>query len=96
MDEIRVPEHYRDVHWAGLAAGLERYINQRIPTGAFLRAVLENDLAEAIGRAASPSMIALPELLAFLQTEAPRGCWGSKAAVAAWLGERSPEDPFHG
>ncbi len=75
-----IPEHLRD--------GLEDYIKNRVETGGFLRAALENDLREALGRSDEISRFALFDIVSFLYNAAPSNCWGSPEKVAAWLGER--------
>jgi hypothetical protein len=69
-----------------LTAGLYRYLSQRIETGGFLRAVLENDLQEAIGRA-HPGLTLSPikALCTMIYTVFPPSAWGSREAVDAWL-----------
>lgn len=68
---------------------LERYIVSGIPTGGFLRAILENDLLAAVTAAANDEARAqLPCVVFFLFNEAPGQCWGSKEKVTAWLAER--------
>jgi len=66
--------------------GLNRYMTHRIPTGGFLRAVLENDLRGTVTRI-SP---AIPNstifiLVTLLNNYASAESWGSKEKVAAWL-----------
>jgi hypothetical protein len=78
-----VPEHL----WEGLI----EYITARRPTGEFLRAVLSNDLKEAVGRADDASGPALGALVRFLYNFCPAPCWGSPRAVKAWL--ENPEKP---
>ena len=80
MLETLVPENLR--------GALRRYIEFRIPPGDFLRAVLSNDLFEAVGRADMASLAALPNLVIWLHNYTPSGCHGSPAAFAYWL---SPE-----
>jgi hypothetical protein len=67
---------------------LSRYINDKIPTGGFLEAVLSNDLKEACGRADENNQRVLPEIVAFLYNEAPGTCWGSPERVKQWLNRR--------
>lgn len=64
---------------------LDRYAREGVPTGDFLRAVLENDLREAIGRADYINMQALPHIVAYCWNRLPSGCWGSPEAVKRWL-----------
>lgn len=69
-----------------LAAGLLRYRDQRIRTGGFLHAVLTNNLRDAIVRMnPDVTLEQLRGIVMFLNNEAPSTCWGSVAAVDAWL-----------
>jgi hypothetical protein len=68
-----------------LGDSFKRYIELRIPTGSFLRAVLENDLKEACGRADIYNQRILFEIVYWLYNEAPPDCWGSPEKVKAWL-----------
>ena len=70
-----------------LLEGLERYRDQRIPTGSFLRAVLENNLKEAVGRADTHSQLALCAITSWCYNNLPSNSWGSPEKVTAWLGE---------
>jgi hypothetical protein len=74
--ECHVPMHLRD--------GLVRYFSDGILPGSFLQAVLCNDLAQAILRAAPNGLSALPPLILFLQHYAPASAWGSRDLVLAW------------
>jgi hypothetical protein len=69
-------------------AGLVAYITSGRPVGDFLTAVLSNDLRAAVNRADHQNRHALPAYVAFLQSHAPDGCWGSAAAVTAWRAHR--------
>lgn len=53
--------------------------------GAFLQAVLENDLQGAIGRADPESLAGIKGIVAYVYNALPDKCWGSKENVAAWL-----------
>ena len=65
--------------------GLKRYVEHHIPTGDFLKAVLENDLTEAVARADDENQRVIPIYVSWLYNEAPSKCWGSPEAVRAWL-----------
>ncbi len=67
-----------------LVEGLKRYVDGGIPTGGFLRAVLENDFQQAARRADLMNERKLRQLAYFLD-ELPPACWGSKAKVEAWI-----------
>jgi hypothetical protein len=68
-----------------LIPGLERYVNQRIETGTFLRAVLENDLATALRHADDDSIENMRVIVGVVYNHVPSIAWGSKAKVRAWL-----------
>jgi len=68
--------------------GLKRYVEEHIPPGGFLRAVLENDLKEACARADDENLRVIPIYVAWLYKEAPNVCWGSKEKVHAWSAVR--------
>ena len=64
---------------------LDRYAKNRIPTGGFLRAVLANDLFEAIGRADLQNRYDIFEICSYVYNKIPSTCWGSYDTVEAWL-----------
>ena len=68
-----------------MMGGLLRYINNRIPPGDFLSAVLCNDLREACGMADDENLENIPAYIGYLYNEAPAPCWGSREKVQAWL-----------
>jgi len=65
---------------------LDRYINNKIPTGGFLHAVLSNDLAEACMRADSLNKHRLFEIVSYIYNNLPIDSWGSNEKVDKWLG----------
>lgn len=71
------PDHLRE--------SLDRYANDGVPTGGFLRAVLENDLLAAIGSADEINSLALPHIVAYVYNEMPAGAWGSPENVDRYL-----------
>ncbi len=77
IDYSRLPEH--------MQGGMKSYIEDRFPPGGFLRAVLENKLVEAFGRADQINAERLKDYASFLYNEAPSSCWGSEENVEAWL-----------
>lgn len=77
LHESRVPLNLHD--------GLIAYIINGRRTGQFLRAVLENDLAEACARADEECKYRLFDIVFFLYNYAPLGCWRSPASVAYWM-----------
>lgn len=67
-----------------LVDALVDYALQGYVPGAFLTALLENDLAAAVQYADHFSVRNFRELVVFLYTYAPGACWGSRAAVEQW------------
>jgi hypothetical protein len=74
-----------DVLPTHLQEGMRRYIEHGIETGGFLRAVLENDLAQASSRADPHAERALDRIFAFVREQVPPAAWGSPANVQAWI-----------
>ena len=64
---------------------IERYVNQRIPTGGFMEAVLSNDLVEACSRADNQNRYLLFDIVSYLYNNVPGACWGSRERVDRWL-----------
>lgn len=64
---------------------LERYHVSGIPTGGFLRAVLENNLMDAVGRADGTNVRYLPGIASYVYNQLPTGSHGSVARVAEWI-----------
>ena len=83
MVPIEIPTNVKE--------SLQRYAKQRIPTGDFLRAVLENDLMEAVGRADDFNRYRLFDICSYVYNEMPMSCHGSKEDVKNWLAERKAE-----
>ena len=73
-----------------MMGAVKRYIENRIPPGDFLTAVICNDLREAFGRADVINRAAMFEWISWFWNEAPHNCWGSPGAMKAWL---EPENP---
>ncbi len=65
--------------------GIWRYATDRLPPGSFVRAVLENNLMEAMGRADEMSLAGLFEIVRYVRWEIPSNCHGSPEKVTAWL-----------
>jgi hypothetical protein len=63
-----------------------RWIEDAIPPGNFLTAVLSNDLCEACGRADDTNQTLLFAYISWLYSQAPGGCWGSPERFQAWRG----------
>lgn len=72
-----VPAHIRD--------GIKFYIENRIPPGSFVTAVIRNDLRGAVGQADHINLQCLPTIVGWFYHCAPAPCWGSKEAMENWL-----------
>jgi len=72
-----------------LHEGLLAYILERREPGQFLRAVLRNDLLDAVMRMSPGSFEVLRAVVLFLFNHVPAPCWGSEARVVAWLADTS-------
>jgi len=70
---------------------IDNYIENGIPTGDFLRAVINNDLREACGRADDHNMWIIPVIVAYLYNECPAGCWGRSDSWERWIEEKRRE-----
>ena len=68
-----------------LIRGLERYQDDHIPTGSFLRSVLCGELFEAVLRADRDSEAHLAHITRWVMRELPAESWGSREKVNAWL-----------
>lgn len=78
------PEDARQYFPVSLRGGLERWITKGIMPGDFLKAVLENNLSKAIGRADETNIKYLPGIVTWLYNRAPSACWGSRERVQGW------------
>jgi hypothetical protein len=68
-----------------IVESLLRYWHDRTPTGDFLRAVLANDLTDAVYRADDTNVRCLAGIVRFIYEQLPHESWGSRAKVQAWL-----------
>ena len=73
----RIPER--------MHGGLTRWIEQGIPPGDFLQAVIKNDLAEACRRADDENQHLLFDYIKYFYNHAPPQCWGSEKNFKAWV-----------
>ena len=72
-----------------MMGGIQRYVEQHIPPGDFLSAVISNNLREAYGRADEENLANLPAYVAYFYNEAPSNCWGSPERLREWLALRA-------
>lgn len=64
---------------------LVEYLVVGCPVGGFLGAVIENNLAEAFGRADDRNRDAMYQYASCMYNEFPAGSWGSRDEMAAWI-----------
>jgi hypothetical protein len=76
-DYSRIPRQTIKTLEAWIAMG-------RHPDDPFCEAVVMNDLEATIARANKANFEALPQILLWLRQHAPRGSYGSPAALGAW------------
>lgn len=74
-----------------MRGGMRRYMEQRIPPGHFLTAVLSNDLMEACRRADDVNRYRLFDYCSWLYSYAPVGSFGSAENVRHWLTNQAKE-----
>ena len=83
---------YDDVNYdklpKSLQGGARHYIERGIIPGSFLRAVISNNLVEAVARADDNNLPRLKEIVLWWYNEAPGGCWGSEQKMEAWSTKR--------
>lgn len=77
-DEI--PEH--------MMHGLLDWIEHGV-SGDFIRAVMNNDLAEAVARADDTNVLLLPQYVKLVYNYFPAPCWGSIEKVQAWQDKKA-------
>ncbi len=71
-----LPEHCQ--------GGMRRYIEDGAMPGAFLQAVICNNLVEAYGQADDINTLLMRSYAMFLYNEAPTYSWGSKEIMESW------------
>lgn len=64
---------------------IQRYVKNHVKPGAFLQAVIRNDLFDAIGFADEENLKNLPAYAAYFYNETPSDCWGSREKMEKWL-----------
>lgn len=72
---------------------IDRYAEHKIPTGDFLKAVLENNLFEAMGRADTGAKANLEAIMTYIYNEIPYEAWGNPQKVRDWLQKEAENVP---
>lgn len=62
-----------------------RYLEEGIPPGGFLQAIIANDLKGAVGRADSENITRIGDYVTFFYNYAPSTSWGSQEKMDSWL-----------
>lgn len=88
MVDCGVPDHMHD--------GIILYLKDGIEPGNFMRAVLENNLMEAMGAADHINRGRMFNICQFMYSYAPSQSHGSRERVAAWLEARRQKQEAHG
>lgn len=65
---------------------IKSYVENGVPLGSFLTAVVSNDLKGAFLNADLENGRAMRDIVAWFYNEAPSGCWGSKKKHRLWGG----------
>jgi hypothetical protein len=76
----------------GLRGGAKRYIEEHIPPGDFLQAVICNKLKESFMCADENNTKRMWDIVNFFYNEAPGACWGSEEKMRAWCLLRKEEE----
>ena len=74
-----------------MRAAMELYVNEGIPPGSFLTAVICKELEMAIQRADSNNMWLIPLYYAWFHNEVTAECWGSSEKMRAWVNKKHAE-----
>lgn len=64
---------------------IDRYVEQKLRPGSFLRAVFNNDLTGAVANADRENKKVLTEIVKYCYNEIPSRCWGHNGAVEDWI-----------
>lgn len=86
-DYDQIPAHTMDA--------LNRYVNDGLPPGGFLTAVLENDLRGAVQRADDTNLPVIPIIVGYLYNRVPSHCWGGPGTVEEYC-EKVRDTRAHG
>jgi hypothetical protein len=70
---------------AHMIIGLADYIDNHIPTGGFLEAILSNDLIAACCKADNVNITRIHVYIAYLYNNAPSLCFGSPERYREWI-----------
>jgi len=78
IDYSTVPVDY-------MAGAVQRYIEQGIEPGSFMRALLSNDLRGAVSSADGMNIVHIPHWVVWMENNLPSVTWGSADRYDAWV-----------
>lgn len=76
---------YDSVPVGYMSGAVQRYVENRLEPGGFMRALLCNDLRGAVSRADGTNVARIPHWVVWLEENMPRGSWGSPEAYESWI-----------
>ena len=82
--DMYIPDRMQDI--------VDLYVDEGRVPGDFLKAVLVNDLKDAVGRADDENIKNIPAYIGYLYNECPGACWGSKENVIAWVKAKTGQE----
>lgn len=83
LDPALCPIHLRE--------SIDRYVNEGVPVGSFLSAVLANNLEASVTRADEANVILLPHIVAYVIQNVPFNVWGSEFKVDRYIEKKERE-----
>ena len=75
-----------------IKAGIDNYVAEGVPTGSFLRYVLENKLMEALGRADSDNQKDIFDICSYIYNDIRSSCHGSPKIVKKWIAHQGSKN----
>ena len=74
-----------------MMGSIERYVENGIIPGRFLKAIIENNLSDAVGQADIENLQNIPAYVSYFFNEVPSACWGSKKKMDKWVEDKRKE-----
>lgn len=74
-----------------IMAEIREYIDYYRPTGSFLKAVITNNLSDAVAHADAKNMENISAIVIYFYNQAPQSCWGSEKAYQDWIASKQGE-----
>jgi len=83
-EKLRGRPEYKDIP-QGVYDSMVRYVVNHLLPGSFLKAVIENDLMQAIAYADDDSLRSMRAISKFFWNHTPNDCWGSTERFKAHI-----------